>query len=309
MTVGMNGATIPACIGTPHSTRNSLTNASRSFATELESAVSAHFGGRISSLRLQNGIYVQKHRADAALAIPHGLLAFAPPAHVRARRPQVRPPRYAHFTTRQNIQYNWPELWSGTDILADQRPCRCTPFKPKRQLHPNTTTDQFAGIAPDEVVNPLVWARSSGSGAPSTLSSLFLPRKFKIAISGATIERAATLVHDIIGLVALRRTPPQYWLMPPSVVVRPHAHRRHRDPRFRAMATLDHPSRSDPARHNHLGRRDNKYKARIKILVGNRRRHSSPTGSKPNRSHQKEWADALSQAEVDAIAYRFTWPT
>jgi sulfite reductase (NADPH) hemoprotein beta-component len=172
----------------------------------------------------------------------------------------------------------------------------------------NTTTDQFAGVAPDEVVNPLVWAEIIRQWSTIHPEFAFLPRKFKIAISGSTDDRAATLVHDI-GLVALKddagntgfrvivggglgRTPIV------GVVIKAFLPWQHLISYLEAILRV----------YNRLGRRDNKYKARIKILV----KESTP-------AQFSEWVEAeweatkngpqvLTQAQVDLIAARFTQP-
>ncbi|HOB02647.1 MAG TPA: nitrite/sulfite reductase [Casimicrobium huifangae] len=259
-------------------------------------------------LRLQNGLYVQKHAPMLRVAIPYGLLASR---HLRmfAHVARKYDRGYAHFTTRQNIQYNWPELGQVPDILADLATVQMHAIQTSGNCIRNTTTDQFAGIAPDEVVNPLVWAEIIRQWSTIHPEFAFLPRKFKIAISGATSDRAATLVHDI-GLVALKdaagnigfrvavggglgRTPIV------GTVIRDFVPWQHLITYLEAILRV----------YNRLGRRDNKYKARIKILV----KESTP-------AQFTDWVEAefeatkngptlLSQAEVDAIAGRFTWPT
>jgi len=259
-------------------------------------------------LRLQNGLYVQKHAPMLRVAIPYGLLASR---HLRmfAHIARKYDRGYAHFTTRQNIQYNWPELGRVPDILADLATVQMHAIQTSGNCIRNTTTDQFAGIAPDEVVNPLVWAEIIRQWSTIHPEFAFLPRKFKIAISGAASDRAATLVHDI-GLVALKddagnigfrvavggglgRTPIV------GTVIRDFLPWQHLITYLEAILRV----------YNRLGRRDNKYKARIKILV----KESTP-------AQFTDWVEAefeatkngptlLSQAEVDAIAGRFTWPT
>ncbi len=259
-------------------------------------------------LRLQNGLYVQKHAPMLRVAIPYGLLASR---HLRmfAHVARKYDRGYTHFTTRQNIQYNWPELGRVPDILADLATVQMHAIQTSGNCIRNTTTDQFAGIAPDEVVNPLVWAEIIRQWSTIHPEFAFLPRKFKIGISGSAEDRAATLVHDI-GLVALTddagrvgfrvavggglgRTPIV------GTVIRDFLPWQHLITYLEAILRV----------YNRLGRRDNKYKARIKILV----KESTPT-------QFTDWVEAefestrngptlLSQAELDAIAARFTWPT
>ena len=259
-------------------------------------------------LRLQNGLYVQKHAPMLRVAIPYGLLASR---HLRmfAHIARKYDRGYAHFTTRQNIQYNWPELGRVPDILADLATVQMHAIQTSGNCIRNTTTDQFAGIAPDEVVNPLVWAEIIRQWSTIHPEFAFLPRKFKIAISGATSDRAATLVHDI-GLVALKdnagnigfrvavggglgRTPIV------GTVIRDFVPWQHLITYLEAILRV----------YNRLGRRDNKYKARIKILVKDSTPAQFTDWVEAEFEATKNGPTLLSQAEVDAIAGRFTWPT
>ncbi|MGL5002363.1 MAG: nitrite/sulfite reductase, partial [Casimicrobium sp.] len=153
-------------------------------------------------LRLQNGLYVQKHAPMLRVAIPYGLLntrQLRMFAHIARKYDR----NYAHFTTRQNIQYNWPELARVPDILTDLASVQMHAIQTSGNCIRNTTTDQFAGVAPDEVVNPLVWAEIIRQWSTIHPEFAYLPRKFKIAISGSHEDRAAILVHDI-GLQATK---------------------------------------------------------------------------------------------------------
>jgi len=271
-----------------------------------------HLAGELSAddfrvLRLQNGLYIQRHAPMLRVAIPYGLVNTKQVrmfAHVARKYDRG----YAHFTTRQNIQFNWPELGRVPDILADLATVQMHAIQTSGNCIRNTTTDQFAGVAPDEVVNPLVWAEIIRQWSTIHPEFAYLPRKFKIAISGSTKDRAATLVHDI-GLVALKddaghigfrvivggglgRTPIV------GTVIREFLPWRHLITYLEAVLRV----------YNRLGRRDNKYKARIKILV----KESTP-------AQFAEWVEAefeatqngptlLSQSEVDLIAARFTQP-
>ena len=269
-----------------------------------------HLAGELSDddfrpLRLQNGLYVQKLAPMLRVAIPYGLVNTKQVrmfAHIAREYDRD----YAHFSTRQNIQYNWPELARVPDILADLASVQMHAIQTSGNCIRNTTTDQFAGVAPDETVNPLVWAEIIRQWSTIHPEFAFLPRKFKIAISGSTEDRAATLVHDI-GLVALKdnagnvgfrvivggglgRTPIV------GVVIKDFLPWPHLISYLEAVLRV----------YNRLGRRDNKYKARIKILV----KESTP-------AQFAEWVEAeweatkngpqqLSQTQVDAIAARFT---
>ena len=259
-------------------------------------------------LRLQNGLYVQKHAPMLRVAIPYGLVSTKQ-VRMFAHIAREYDHDYAHFSTRQNIQYNWPELGRVPDILAELASVQMHAIQTSGNCIRNTTTDQFAGVAPDEVVNPLVWAEIIRQWSTIHPEFAFLPRKFKIAISGSAQDRAATLVHDI-GLIALKdaagnvgfrvaaggglgRTPMV------GTVIRNFLPWQHLISYLEAILRV----------YNRLGRRDNKYKARIKILV----KESTP-------AQFTEWVEAefeatqggpqlLTQAQVDAIALRFTQAT
>ena len=256
-------------------------------------------------LRLQNGLYVQKHAPMLRVAIPYGLVNTTQ-VRMFAHIAREYDHDYAHFSTRQNIQYNWPELSRVPDILAELATVQMHAIQTSGNCIRNTTTDQFAGVAPDEVVNPLVWAEIIRQWSTIHPEFAFLPRKFKIAISGSAQDRAATLVHDI-GLTALKdaagnigfrvaaggglgRTPIV------GTVIRDFLPWQHLISYLEAILRV----------YNRLGRRDNKYKARIKILV----KESTP-------AQFTEWVETefeatqngpqlLTQAQVDAIAARFT---
>ena len=216
---------------------------------------------------------------------------------------------YAHFSTRQNIQYNWPELGRVPDILAELATVQMHAIQTSGNCIRNTTTDQFAGVAPDEVVNPLVWAEIIRQWSTIHPEFAFLPRKFKIAISGSAQDRAATLVHDI-GLVALKdasgnigfrvaaggglgRTPIV------GTVIRDFLPWQHLISYLEAILRV----------YNRLGRRDNKYKARIKILVKESTPAQFTEWVEAEFEATKNGAQLLTQSQVDAIAARFTQAT
>jgi sulfite reductase (NADPH) hemoprotein beta-component len=153
-------------------------------------------------LRLRNGLYVQRHAPMLRIAVPYGLLSsnqLRMMAHVARKYDRG----YGHFTTRQNLQLNWPELGQVPDILAELATVQLHAIQTSGNCIRNITTDQFAGVAPDEVVDPLVWCELLRQWSTFHPEFNWLPRKFKIAVSGSEADRAATLVHDI-GLVARR---------------------------------------------------------------------------------------------------------
>ncbi len=217
-------------------------------------------------LRLQNGLYIQRFAPMLRIAIPYGLMAS------RQLRKLASITRkydrgYGHFSTRQNLQLNWPKLEQVPDILAELAEVQMHAIQTSGNCIRNTTTDHFAGVARDEVVDSFVWCELIRQWATFHPEFAFLPRKFKIAVSGSAADRAATFVHDI-GLHALKdgngevgfrvivggglgRTPVI------GTLIREFLPWRH------LLTYLDAILRV----YNRYGRRDNKYKARIKILV------------------------------------------
>ncbi len=217
------------------------------------------------TLRLQNGLYIPRHAPMLRVAIPSGLLAsytLRGLAYVARRWDRG----YGHFSTRQNMQFNWPALPDVPDILAHLATVQLHSIQTSGNCIRNTTTDHFAGVAPDEVVNPLVWCEAIRQWSTFHPEFAFLPRKFKIAVSGAHTDRAAIVVNDI-GLQAveqggeigfrvwigggLGRTPLVGHLIKPFVAW------------YDLLTYLQAAIRV----YNLHGRRDNKFKARIKILV------------------------------------------
>jgi sulfite reductase (NADPH) hemoprotein beta-component len=258
------------------------------------------------TLRLQNGLYIQRHAPMLRVAIPYGMLnakQLRMLAHVARRWDRG----YGHFSTRQNIQFNWPRLEDVPTILAELATVQMHAIQTSGNCIRNTTTDHFAGIAPDEVVNPLVWCELIRQWSMLHPEFAFLPRKFKIAVSGARTDRAAVGIHDI-GLQAVEqdgqtgfrvwvgggmgRTPIVGKLIQPFVAW-PHL-------LTYLQATL--------RVYNLHGRRDNKYKARIKILV----RDLTPEVFAAQVDEQwqriKDGPDTILDADVQRIAGRFTWP-
>jgi len=257
-------------------------------------------------LRLQNGLYIQRQAPMLRVAIPYGLLNSTQLRTLAAiARRWDR--GYAHFTTRQNVQFNWPQLADVPDILAELATVQMHAIQTSGNCIRNTTTDHFAGLAPDEIVNPLVWCEIIRQWSTLHPEFAFLPRKFKIAVSGAHTDRAAVAVHDI-GLQAVQRgsevgfrvwvggglgrTPLVGHLIAPFVAW------------YDLLTYLQAVLRV----YNLHGRRDNKYKARIKILV--KELKPEVFAAQVNACWQtlRGGADTIRQAELDAIAARFTWP-
>lgn len=217
-------------------------------------------------LRLQNGLYIQRHAPMLRVAINYGLLSST---QLRALAEVSRKydKNYAHFTTRQNVQFNWPELEQVPNILADLAKVQMHAIQTSGSCIRSVTSDQFAGVLADEIEDPRPWSEIIRQWAALHPEFAYLPRKFKIACTGSLSDRAATQVHDIgVHVVknaagetgfeilvggGLGRTP-----MIGQVI-------REFLPRQELLAYLEAILRV----YNLLGRRDNKYKARIKILV------------------------------------------
>jgi sulfite reductase (NADPH) hemoprotein beta-component len=227
--------------------------------------------GRLSEdefrgLRLRNGLYIQRHAPMLRVSIPYGLLSSGQLrmlAHIARRYDRG----YGHFTTRQNIQYNWPKLAEVPDILAELASVEMHAIQTSGNCIRNITSDPLAGVAPDEIADPRPYCELIRQWATLHPEFSYLPRKFKIAVTGSPRDRAAVEVHDIgvrlradasgqisFDILAgggLGRTPVI------GKLIRTHL------PEQDLLAYLEAILRV----YNRHGRRDNLYKSRIKILV------------------------------------------
>ncbi|MFT6285481.1 MAG: sulfite reductase (NADPH) hemoprotein beta-component [Alcanivorax sp.] len=217
-------------------------------------------------LRLQNGLYVQRLAPMLRIAVPYGLLS-ANQLRKLAEITRTYDKGYAHVSTRQNIQLNWPMLEEVPDILADLASVQMHAIQTSGNCIRNTTTDQFAGVASDELEDPRPYCEIVRQWSTLHPEFAFLPRKFKIAVCGTEEDRAAIHAHDIglelvpnadgeIGFKVLvggglGRTPVI------GSVVCEWLEKQHLLTYLEAILRV----------YNQHGRRDNKYKARIKILV------------------------------------------
>ena len=147
-------------------------------------------------LRLQNGLYIQKHAPMLRIAIPYGQLSTRQ-LRTLAHIGRTYDRGYGHFTTRQNIQFNWPHLEQVPDILAELARVEMHAIQTSGNCIRNVTSDHFAGVAGDEVVDPRPYTELIRQWSTLHPEFAYLPRKFKIAVTGATNDRAAILVHDI----------------------------------------------------------------------------------------------------------------
>jgi sulfite reductase (NADPH) hemoprotein beta-component len=258
------------------------------------------------TLRLQNGLYIQRHAPMLRVAIPYGMLTsrqLRMLAHVARKWDRG----YGHFSTRQNMQFNWPALENVPDILADLATVQMHAIQTSGNCIRNTTTDHFAGVAADEITNPLVWCEIIRQWSMLHPEFAFLPRKFKIAVSGALEDRAAVGVHDI-GLQAVEQDGQsgfRVWVgggmgRTPIVgkLIRPFL------PWHDLLTYLQAVLRV----YNLHGRRDNKYKARIKILVKDLTPEVFAQQVEEEWSYLKDGPNKLKQADLDRIAERFSWP-
>lgn len=217
-------------------------------------------------LRLMNGVYLQLHAYMLRVAIPYGTLnskQMRMLAHIARKYDRG----YGHFTTRQNIQYNWPKLSDTPDILTDLASVEMHAIQTSGNCIRNVTADHFAGAAADEVADPRPYAEILRQWSSLHPEFSFLPRKFKIAVTGAEKDRAAIQVHDI-GLHLKKNEAGELGF---AVYVgggqgrTPLIAKKIRD--FLPEADLLTYITAIVRVYNLHGRRDNKYKARIKILV------------------------------------------
>ena len=217
-------------------------------------------------LRLMNGLYLQLHAYMLRVAIPYGTLSGAQ-MHTLADIAEKYDRGYGHFTTRQNIQYNWIKLEDAADILADLAKVEMHAIQTSGNCIRNISSDHFAGAAADEVVDPRPYAELLRQWSSFHPEFSYLPRKFKIAVIASEQDRAAMRLHDI-GINIVRNSDGELGAAfyvgggmgrTPMIA-----------PQIREFVPLDQLVTYAEAClrvYNRYGRRDNKYKARIKILV------------------------------------------
>jgi sulfite reductase (NADPH) hemoprotein beta-component len=218
------------------------------------------------ALRLRNGLYVQRFAPMLRVSIPYGLLSSRQ-VRMLAYIARKYDKGYGHFTTRQNIQYNWPKLEEVPDILADLASVEMHAIQTSGNCIRNITSDHLAGVAKDELVDPRPYCELTRQWATFHPEFNWLPRKFKIAFSSSTHDRAATLVHDI-GVHIVRNAQGElgYTIFAGGGLGRtPVIGVKLRD--FLPETDLLSYCEAILRIYNRLGRRDNIYKARIKILV------------------------------------------
>jgi sulfite reductase (NADPH) hemoprotein beta-component len=259
-------------------------------------------------LRLQNGLYIQRHAPMLRLAIPYGLLSSRQ-MRMLAHIARTWDRGYGHFTTRQNIQFNWPRLDDSADILQALSTVQMHAIQTSGNCVRNITTDPFAGVAPDEQVDPRPYCELLRQWSTFHPEFAYLPRKFKIALTGARgIDRAATAMHDIglylrrneagvtvvdvlagggmgrtpvVGTIIRRDLPWQHVLSYCEAILRVY---------------------------NRYGRRDNKYKARIKILLRALGAEAFAQEVDADFAHLEGGAATATEAELARIAADFEPP-
>lgn len=258
-------------------------------------------------LRLQNGLYMQIHGYMLRIAVPYGLVS-SKQMRMFAHIARTYDRGYGHFTTRQNIQFNWLKLQDTPDILADLASVEMHAIQTSGNCVRNITSDEYAGVAQDEVVDPRPYAEVLRQWSTFHPEFAYLPRKFKIAISGGQQDRAAIYAHDI-GLSATRNAQGEVGF---RVLV---GGGLGRTPiigseicEFVPWQHLLTYVESILRIYNQYGRRDNKYKARIKILV-------KALGIEEfKRQVEADWADikdgpgTLTAEEVKRVASFFIDP-
>ncbi|WP_301750125.1 nitrite/sulfite reductase [uncultured Erythrobacter sp.] len=257
-------------------------------------------------LRLMNGLYLQLHAYMLRVAIPYGTLD-ARQMEALADIAEMYDRGYGHFTTRQNIQYNWIKLEDAADILADLSKVEMHAIQTSGNCIRNISADHFAGAAADEVVDPRPYAELMRQWSSFHPEFTYLPRKFKIAVIGSEIDRAAMRLHDI-GIRIVKRDGAigaQFYAgggmgRTPMIA-----------PLIRDFVPLDQLITYAEAClrvYNRYGRRDNKYKARIKILV------HELGAAEYTRQVEEEFAHMLSvgveppREELARIAAHFALP-
>lgn len=258
-------------------------------------------------LRLQNGLYVQRLAPMLRINVPYGMLnstQLRRLAHIARHYDKG----YCHVSTRQNIQFNWPDLTEVPDILAELAEVQMHGTQSSGNCIRNTTSDQFAGVAEDEIIDPRPYCEIIRQWSTFHPEFAFLPRKFKIAVTGSQQDRAAVQVHDIglqlivkdsgeVGFKVyvgggLGRTPVI------GSAIRDFLPEEHLLSYLEAILRI----------YNQYGRRDNKFKARIKILVRAMTPEIFAQEVEAEWLHLKDGYNKLTQAEIDRAKSFFTQP-
>ncbi|HQE40776.1 MAG TPA: nitrite/sulfite reductase [Zoogloea sp.] len=258
-------------------------------------------------LRLQNGLYIQRHAPMLRVAVPYGLLSSRQVRKL-AHIARTYDKDYAHVTTRQNFQFNWPALEVVPEILAELATVEMHAIQTSGACIRNITSDPFAGVAGDEYIDPRPWCEVLRQWSTFHPEFAFLPRKFKIAVNGAAEDRAVIQCHDI-GLELKRDAAGEIGfrvLVGGGMGRTPIIGEEIAD--FVPWQHIITYCEAILRVYNRYGRRDNLYKARIKILV------KSLGVAEFKRQVEEEWAfgkngpSTLTEAEVARVAGHFTTP-
>jgi sulfite reductase (NADPH) hemoprotein beta-component len=279
---------------------------------EFRDQVSRRISGELTEdefkpLRLMNGVYLQLHAYMLRIAIPYGTLSSQQMrmlAHVGRRYDR----NYGHFTTRQNLQFNWIKLEELPDAMADLASAGMHGMQTSGNVVRNITTDQWSGVAPDEIEDPRIWAELLRQHTTLHPEFSFLPRKFKIAVTAAPHDRAAIKVHDL-GLRLHRNEAGETGFevliggglgRTPFIAktIRPFLPKR--DVLTYAEAVL--------RVYNQYARRDNLYKSRIKILVHELGAAAFAREVEAEWQYIKDGPLAVDPAMIAGIAARFGYP-
>lgn len=255
-------------------------------------------------LRLQNGLYIQRHAPMLRIAVPYGMLS-SKQLRKLGDIAKKYDKDYGHFSTRQNLQLNWPKLEDVPDILEELATVEMHAIQTSGNCIRNITTDQFAGVAPDEVVDPRAMAEILRQWSTFHPEFALLPRKFKIAVSGTKEDRAVVQMHDIgmefynddSGKLAIKvwvggglgRTPIL------GAVIREHLEWQH------ALTYCEAIIRT----YNIHGRRDNSYKARIKILVKALGIEAFKEQVEAEWAYLKDGPNTITEAELARVSKHF----
>ena len=282
-------------------------------ADQFRGQVARRLSGELSEdefkpLRLMNGVYLQLHAYMLRVAIPYGTLSSNQLRRL-ARIARVYDKGYGHWTTRQNIQFNWVALSDIPDVLDELAEVEMHAIQTSGNCIRNVTSDQFAGAAADEIEDPRPWCEILRQWSTFHPEFSFLPRKFKIAVTAAETDRAAVRVHDI-GLHMRRNDSGEVGF---EVIVgggqgrTPYVGVTIRD--FVEKSELLDYLEAIMRVYNRHGRRDNKYKARIKILVNELGEEAFKQEVEAEFAAQTDREKiVLPQAEVDRISAYFAAP-
>jgi sulfite reductase (NADPH) hemoprotein beta-component len=279
---------------------------------QFRDQMTRHFAGELSTddlrpLRLQNGLYIQRHAPMFRIAVPYGMLAsrqLRKLAHIARTYDRG----YGHFTTRHNMQFNWIPLERVPDALAELATVQMHSIQTSGNDVRNTTTDHFAGVAADEIADPRPWCELIRQWSTFNPEFAYLPRKFKIAVNAAGTDRTVIQVNDIgldlrldaQGEVGFRvlvggglgRTPIL------GSEIRAFLPWQHLLSYIEAILRV----------YNRFGRRDNAFKARIKILVKALGAEEFARQVDEEWAHLKDGPATLTRAEVSRIAAHFAPP-